>query len=363
MNNKKLVILGIVAVVMVVLAGLQLKINSLDPSGPSKGPSYLLQGLNTDQIASFILATGNDQIMLTRSNKHFVVTNKDDYPAMSAQINGVIAASLDIKTAEFVTDRPENHKDLGVTEAAAAHVVKFFDADKKLLTGLLISKPDKTKGSSFVRLISSNDVYLTIDRPWPATFAAMDFIDKTLLSLPRSKITNVTVTSPDQTYTLKAEGSGTDVVLENMPQGKQFKGTDYETVFSDLTKLSFDDVTKENSDTTKMKFDSKYICTIEDSTVYTFEIAKSDDKTYARCSAMYTDRTLVTKKQEVESEEELKKKEAILMARDNARKFSEKHADWIYQIPQFKGDTMTKKLEDLLEDKSDIEESNDDDSA
>ncbi|MHC5061350.1 MAG: DUF4340 domain-containing protein [Planctomycetota bacterium] len=363
MSNKKLVILGVVAIVMVILAGVQLKINSTISSGPSKGPSYLLQGLNTDQIASFTLAIGSDQIILARKGKRFVVANKDDYPAKSTEINGVIAASLDIKTVEFVTDRVENHKDLGVTEAVAGHVVKFFDADKNLLTGLLISKPDNTKSVSYVRLISSNDVYLTIDRPWPPTFAAMDFIDKTLLSLNRSDIVSVTVTSQDQSYTLKAEGAGTNVVLENMPESKQFKGTDYETVFSDLTKLSFDDVTKENADTAKLKFDSKYICTIKDSTVYTFEIAKSEDKNYVRCNAMYTDKTLVTKKQEVESEEELKKKEAILVARDNARKFSEKHTGWIYQIPKYKADSMTKKLEDLLEDKNKSEESDSDNNA
>ncbi len=363
MSNKKLVILGIVAVVMVIWAGLLLHISTKQPSGPSTGPSYLIQGLSTDQIASVVLGTGDSQIILTRQGNRFVVANKDDYPAMSTEINGVIAACLDIKTAEFVTAAAANHTDLGVTEATAAHVVKLFGADQKPLIGALISHPDPERGVSYVRLISSNDVYLTLDRPWPPGFSAMDFINKTLISLGRSKMKSVTVTSPDESYTLKTEGDDSVVTLENMPPDKKFKDTEYETVFSSLTKVSFNDVTKENSDTADLKFDSKYVCRIDDSTVYTFDIAKSDDKTYVRCSAMYTDKTLVTKKPGVESEEELKKKEAKLLARDNAKKFSEKHSGWIYQIPQDKASSMTKKLDDLLEDKNDTEESDEEDSA
>jgi hypothetical protein len=362
MSNKKLVILGIVAVVMVIWAGLLLRISTKHPSGPSAGPSYLIQGLSTDQIASVLLGTGDNQIILTRKGNRFVVANKDDYPAMSTEINGVIAACLDIKTAEFVTAATANHADLGVTETNAAHVVKLFGADQKPLIGVLISPADPKRGVSYVRLISSNDVYLTIDRPWPPGFSAMDFIDKTLISLGRSKMKNVTVTLPDESYTLKTEGADSVVTLENMPAGKKFKDTEYETVFSSLTKVSFNDVTKENSDTADLKFDSKYVCRIDDSTVYTFDIAKSDDKTYARCSAMYTDKTLVTKDREVESEEELKKKEAKLLARDSAKKFSEKHAGWIYQIPQDKANSMTKKRDDLLDDvesEKDSEQSDD----
>jgi hypothetical protein len=78
---------------------------------------------------------------------------------------------------------------------------------------------------------------------------------------------------------------------------------------------------------------------------------------------MFTDKTLVTKERGVESEEELKKKEAKLLAKDSTRTFSEKHAGWIYEIQQDKGNSMTKKLDDLLEDKNDIEESDEENSA
>jgi len=369
MSNRKLVILGIVAIVMVILAGVQMRFSTGKQSRGFSAPSYLIQGLDTDKIASIVLGTADDQVILTRSGKRFVVASKADYPAKTTEINGVIAACLDIKTAEFVTGNPANHADLGVTEADAAHVVKLFGTDGNPITGLLISPPGTDRPESYVRLISSNDVYITLDRSWPARFSDIDFIDTALLNIDRDKIVSVTVTSPDKTYTLKKEGTENVITLENMPDGKKLKDTQYEQVFFAIESLSFDDVKKDSSDVSGLKFDSTYICRLENSTVYTFSIAQKDDSTHIKCQAMFTDQTLVTKEREVESAEELKKKEAILLARNGVKTFSEKHADWIYQIPKFKADNITKKLEDLLEniekkEETEIsEESGDEDNA
>jgi hypothetical protein len=77
--------------------------------------------------------------------------------------------------------------------------------------------------------------------------------------------------------------------------------------------------------------------------------------------AEFTDKTPVEKASidqggEVESEEELKKKEAKLLARDNAAEFTAKHNGWLYEIAEWKAKNLTKKLEDLLEDEEKSEE-------
>ncbi|HIJ70684.1 MAG TPA: DUF4340 domain-containing protein [Planctomycetes bacterium] len=347
MSNKKLTILGIVAIVMVILAGVQMRLSDTHPSATLSGPTYLIQGLDTNKIASIVLGKGDEQIILTRSGNRFVVANKDDYPAKTTEINGVIAACLDIKTAEFITDNPANHADLGVTEAEADHIVKLFGSDGNPIIGLLMSPPDPDKNGSYVRLISSNDVYLTLGRSWPASFSDIDFIDTLLLNVNRDKIKSVTVTYPDESYNLSKSDTGV-IELTNIPEGKKLREAVSDPVFNAVENLTFDDVTKDASD---LKFESTYISRLDDSTVYTLSVAEKDGKTYVKCQAEFTDHTIVTKDEEVESEEELKKKEAILLARDSARSFNEKHTGWIYQIPGYKADNITKKSEDLLEDK------------
>ena len=59
MSNRKLVVLGIIAIVMVLWAGAQLRLSTERASAPT-GPSYLIQGLDTAEIFSIVLGTGDD---------------------------------------------------------------------------------------------------------------------------------------------------------------------------------------------------------------------------------------------------------------------------------------------------------------
>ena len=72
---------------------------------------------------------------------------------------------------------------------------------------------------------------------------------------------------------------------------------------------------------------------MKDSTVYTFNIAAKDGKTFAKCTADFMDKSEVLKKNTVESEEELKAKEAKLLARDKAEAFAKKTRGGCMRFP------------------------------
>ena len=99
-----------------------------------------------------------------------------------------------------------------------------------------------------------------------------------------------------------------------------------------------------------LTFDKEYVCKLKDSTVYALKIAQKDDKTYATFEADYTDKTPITKDSNVESEEELKKKEAKLLAQEGAIKFTAKHKGWVYEIADWKAKNLIKELSELIED-------------
>ncbi len=359
MSDKKLTILGIVAAVMVLWAVVQSRISNRVKS-VSTEPSYLIQGLDTDEIGSIVLGAGAEKVTLKREGGHFVVVNKGDYPAKTSQVNDLISKCLDIKTEEFVTDNPANQEDLQVTEDKASRMVKFMtpEPNSVLLAGVVVGKTEELGKGTYVRLLSSdkalnNKVYITSNAPWFST-SPMNYIDQDLVTAKRDDIVSVTVSSPNGQYTLKSKEGSQDVVLENIPAGKELKSNDAKNVFTALTSLRFDDVKKEPSD---FKFDRQYVCKLKNSTVYTISLAKEDDKTYAACTAVFTDTTPVEKAPvnqggEVESEEQLKKKEAKLLANDNAKEFAADHQGWIYEIADWKAKNLTKNLSDLLEDET-----------
>jgi hypothetical protein len=357
MSNKKLTILGILAVAMVLWAVIQSSISNKAGSEPA-GPTYLIQGFDPSAVDSIVIGKDKDAFTLKRHGDGFVVVNKDNYPAKTSEINSLISKCLEIQASEFVTDNPANHEDLEVTEEKARSVVKFMKADPNspLLTGIVVGKTKELGQGSYVRMLSndpavSNKVYVASNVPWLGG-GVMNYIDQELTSVKKEDIESVTVSSQSSPYTLRAGQDGKDVVLDNTPPGKKLKSSEANSVFTALTSLRFDDVKKLPTD---MAFDKQYMCRLKDSTVYALRIAKKDDKTYVTCVAEFTDKTPVEKTPvdqggKVESKEELDKKEAKLLARDNAEKFTTSHQGWVYEIAEWKAKNLTKKLDDLLED-------------
>jgi hypothetical protein len=372
MSDRKLVILGVVAALVVMWAVVQYRVSIGGRKG-SVSPVYLIQGLDPADIGSIVLGWGEGAVTLKREGGRFVVVNKDNYPAEAKEINNLLSGCLEVRVSELYTDNPANHEELGVTGQKARSVVKFFRPDSKLITGIIVGKdrelgqaPDKgirgqastvssAEPGSYVRLADSNSVYVSQNVPWFGG-RAIDYIGQELVSIKREDISSVTVKLSGGEYTLKAGEDGKTVALENMPPvssvedrngGRRLKSSDSETVFVGLTTLRFDDVRKNPGDLT---FDKQFVCKLKDSTVYRVMIAQKDGKTYINCGAEFTDTSPVVKEKEVESEEQLKKKEAKLLARDKAKEFAARHQGWVYEIPDWKAKQLTRPLSELLED-------------
>ena len=359
MSNKALVILGIVAVGTVTSAIVLSRVSGKPKTAPDE-PAYLIQGLDPDDIASIVVGTGDEAATLQRQGRRFVAASKDNYPAETKEINDLITKCLDIQTSQFVTDNPANHEELEVTEEKARSVVKFFKPDSSLLTGVIVGKYKEAGQGSYIRQAGTDKVYTAAEVPWIRS-RALDYVDQNIVSAKREDVNSVTVISPDGQYTLKAEQDGQKAVLENVPEGKKLKESDGNRVLTALTDLRFTDVQKRSAASADLSFDRKYICRLDNSTVYTINIAQKpgasaaegdegDDKTYITCQAEFTGErpTTVSK---TDSEEQLKEKEAKLLADDNAKQFTAKHQPWIYEIADWKAKDLVKPLTDLLEDK------------
>ena len=346
MSNKSLAILGIVAAATVILATVLSGVSS-GPREGAGGPAYLIQGLDPDAIGSIVVGTGENAVKLQRMGKNFVVANKDSYPADTKTINELISKCADIKTtgAPHTTD-PANHADLEVTDQKARSVVKFFtpDPNSALLTGVAVGKSTEAAQGTYIRLLPTDKVYITLESPWIRD-RAIDYIDQELITAKQEDVNSITVTLKSGGYTLK-QNQDKAIVLENIPSGKTLKTSEAKSVLTALTDLRFEDVKKSVGG---LVFDDQYVCRLNDSLVYTLGVAKKDDKTYVVCKADFTGER-PSKVSKTESEEELKKKEALLLAYDKAEEFTARHTPWIYEIADWKAKNLNKALSDLLED-------------
>lgn len=351
MSNKKLMVLGIVAALMLLWAVIQSRIANR-PRAASAGQSYLLQGLDPADIYTIVIGKDEDAVTLQRLNNVFVVANKDNYPVKASEINNLITDCLEIKTSEFITDNPVNHDSLEVTEEKASTVVKFLREDSSVITGIIAGKQRELGEGTYVRLATEDNVYLADSIPWIST-SAISYVEQQLISVQRDNIDSVTVVSADGEFTLRMSEDGADCVLENIPVGKQADSSVCNTVFTALTSLRFDDVARDFGDLT---FKRQYICRLKDSTIYTLNIATDADDTYVTCTAVFGDATPVPPSSETESDEELKKKEAKLLAWEQANTFTIKHKGWIYKVSSYTADNLIKELSELIKDEEESEE-------
>ena len=350
MNTKKLAILAAVAVVMVIWAAAQSR-QAHRPKPSSGVPTYLVQGLDPVAIGSITLGTGDKAVKLQRRGKGFEVTNKDNYPADMRQVNELVTNCMDIQTTQVASSNPANHADLGVTEDKAKTVVKFFkfvDANEVLLTGVLVGNSKEGGQGTYVRLVNRNEVYVAPSTPWFRD-GALDYVDQDLLSVKTEDLESVTVISPKGRYVLRKKEGTESFEMTNLPEGKKLKESDARTVATAVSSLRFDDVKK--GPDTALDFNRQYVAKVKDSIVYTLRIAQKDGKTYVTCHAEFTDpNKVLMDPKKVDSPEELKKKEARLLAEEKALKFAARHTGWVYEIPSWKAGYLTKDVNDLVED-------------
>lgn len=346
MNSQKLTVLAIVAAVMVIWAVI-LSNRSVGPARDNVSAN-LIQGLDPDLIAKIEVGTDEDKVVLVRQGKQFVAQDKSNYPASSKEINDLLTKCMDIKTTELYSTNSKNHEDLGVTDEKARTVIRFHKADGSLLTGLLVGETRSEGGSgSFVRRADSNDVYVAGNVPYFRT-GITSYLEQELTSVDKENIASVAVTSPNDTYVLKTEEEDSETILmENLPAGKKLATSTARSVLTALTSMRFDDVARDADP--NATFDRMYVARLKDATVYTLKIAKTDDKTYAQITAEYTDKVMVDPSKQ-DSDEERAEKAAKLKTQEKALTFKSKHEGWIYEIPDWKGQYLTKALDELLED-------------
>jgi hypothetical protein len=347
MSNQKLGILAVVAAAMVFLAVITGR-TSVGSRGKLSGPAYLIQGLDTSMIDSISVGQGKEQVKIRKQGGQFVVADIN-YPADAKQINDLITKSLDIKTVELCTSDPANYDELEVSDAKAKGAIKFFKTDGSLLAGIVIGKTRESGEGTYVREASSNDVYLTNDSPFIRT-KSLDYINQEIASVKREDVNAVTVATPEGSYVLHADKKGGDnVLMDNAPADKKLKETDVKSVFTALQGLRFDDVNAP-AKIEGLNFDHKYVARMKDSTEYTLELAKKGAKTYLKARAVYTSPAKVAiDPSKQDSPEELKKKEAILMAQEGAQRFTLRHKNWVYEIPEWKAKYLLMPQADLFE--------------
>jgi len=349
MSNRNLSLLVVLAAASIVLAVIMAQLAD-KPYAKKSQIAYLIQGLDPDQIAKITIGKPGEEVIFNRRGANFVIANLNNYPAVTSEINKLITTCLDIQTNELYTENSQNHKDLGVTEDDARILVKFYKADSTLLTVIVIGRQKQQgQGLGFIRRVDDNKVYLASAQIPAIKKQSIEYISQQLTNVQRDDINSVTVSCPNETYVLRPGPDEKTVYYEILPEGKKINIDVANKVLSALSGLTIEDVNSESAKA-NLIFDKRYLCRLKDTTIYSIWLAQDGEDWFLKCDADFSDKTPITKTQgEVETEEQLKIKEAKLLARDAAEEFSQNHKNWVYKIPSYRAENLTKTSTDIFE--------------
>ncbi len=353
MSNRNLMILAVTAAAMVLLAMVTTKMAQRTRT-TVKGPSPLIQGFEPDQVTKIVINSQSDgTVTLERRGSGFVLADKYGYPAKTSDINELITTCLDIQTSKPYTSSAQNHDDLGVSEEKADKSVMFYREGDELMTGLYLGQQRDQDRGKYVRLAGQDAVYITYQVGWIPS-RAKDYMETDLGEYPKDKIESVTVKFPDKSYTLVKDENGKVIPQTGYPEALEPKQYEMDAVFQALDRASFEDAIRGDT-RTDLVFDHVYTCTMETSAQYTVEIAMDGEESYIRCGAIFKDQTPITKERGVESEEQLREKEAKLLAMDAVEEFNTRHNGWVYKIVNWQKENFVKDFDALFEVKEEPE--------
>jgi uncharacterized protein DUF4340 len=416
MSNRQLTILGIAAGGMLVWAILQAHWASV-PSATSSSPVYLLQGLSLERITQMVIGTDlqrdtdrkpardlgslfesdPNMITLVRSGRGYVISEKDEYFAEPEAIRQYLHACQSIQVKEKITSEKQNHRKLGVAPDDpdfSGTMVRFYQPTQekdalKLVSGLVVSDYQEERKGNYVRRVDKNDVYLTtekvilVEQEYDREEGGINlntkvggFLDKKLFDADRErtekdnvdKVVVIWKEGNTQKGYILEQGDPNFLLTELLPgqkqkQHKNTKKNDCERVFEALKEVEYSDVHNEAVLTGKLKtinkdlaFDTMYQSILKDGTVYKLDIAKVEDTYFVKCSL--ENMPVLTKIPQKVSESETKEQhqDRVDQIMNHAKRFESKHEGWVYELKGWNAGYLSKKQEDLLEEKKKEEE-------
>lgn len=350
MNNRRLTILAAVAAGMLLLTVLlYTDAGRAEPRFARGMP--LVQGLVPEQIHTLAVETGQDKVTLKRRGEGFSVAEKNGYPASVEKINDLIVRVLDATAADRITTSPQNHEELGVALGSPEAVeVSFLDEQGRRMVGIVKGKSPRDAAGVYARRMEEDAVYLTEESLYFGT-TPTDYVDKDLLSVETDEITEVSVETAEGSYELARNETGKPG-LAAVPEGREVEASEVDTVFGALSSLRMRDVTPAAE--AELEWDAAYVCRLENQVTYRIETAEKEATFYARLSATgpNVESVEITR---TESDEELKRKEALLQASDRAREFIARHQGWVYEVPKWQAEKLRTPREDLLKEVQETE--------
>jgi hypothetical protein len=369
MTSRRLLILGIAAIVVIVagvwLAGRQ------GSSGTDAVTGALYPGLK-EQLnavsAVHIYKAGDARVVeLVRKDDAWKVSERDGYAADASKVRKLLIALAEAKITEEKTSNAESYATLGVedTKGANATSLRIELVGTQQPVALIVGKPGIGANSNYVRRAGEAQSWL-IDTQLDASATPDAWLRKDIIDVSADRMQSATVSAKGAKPYTAAKSSRADqnFAVQGLPKGKSLSApTAANGVAMALAGLSLADVraasafqsTPPAAHATFRTFDGLVVEVdgwMKDQKHYialrpSFDAAQAERFKVATAPAE-------EKKDENKDTQEGAPAPAPAPApniAEDARKAADKVAGWVYEIPDYKFESLFKPVDQLVSSK------------
>lgn len=324
-----------------------------------------------NDISEITVQNKKDTLTVVNDNGAWKIREADDYPALFNKVKQTAIAVSELKIISEKTSNPGLYSELGVEDPASAEagsmLLTLKDAGGNSLVSLIVGKNRLSRSASenpglYVRLPEDKQSLL-VEGSLDVSTDVADWIERNLMDIKPERIKHINIMHPDdEDVILDRDNDSGDLVVQNVPEGKQAR-SDYilNRLEGILEDIRIDNVKAESA---LVYPDDAVVATVMTSDGLSAEITSAviDEKNYARFDFNYVEPPQANNP-EAEPDEvagtEGRDEEETGETHDVGREVADLRAlteGWVYQLPSYKFETFTRKLDDLVEDIPEEEE-------
>ncbi len=314
-----------------------------------------------------IIAAGNVTVAtLHKTDTQWQLQQMDNYRANWDQLKTLLAGLASAKVIETKTDKPAYYARLGVedidAEDAASVLVRLSIADQH--KAIIIGHRAQGTDGQYLR-IKGQAASVLVDKTLEAPAEALAWVDKRIIDIKPSEVTEVELIHPggDRVLVTKVSADDTDFTLADLPAGREIKSQ--WAVNSLGSVLSLLDLESARPDTGidwngAVRMRMLLFSGVE----IMAEMLESDGSYLVKLHASHPAADIVDKQDVATEKASVKPTDGEVTQADNVPdKVAEKAADevnkrvadinqrvtgWAYAISKYKFEAMVKKTQDML---------------
>nr|VFK49679.1 MAG: protein of unknown function (DUF4340) [Candidatus Kentron sp. TC] len=342
-----------------------------------------------DQVVQVRIGKGESMTELRRQGKDaWGVRDRGDYPADLARIHELLLGAAGLERLERKTSNPDRYARLGLADAtekdAGAMRIVIQDDKGASLADFRVGKHGAAKGRRardeiYVRMEADPVVWL-VEGSLPYGSETMDWLRGELLTLEKARIREVRITHPDgeEVVVEKGDRKAVDYRLLGVPEGAEPKSAyTINSIASDMAKLRLQDVRGAGDiDLSAGEPGAKVLLTTFDGMRVAMETWRIGEDVFSRFDAGFdaalvepasegdesragkTEKTTAAgedaerkegKDEKVSSTTKPKPRHDAKSVEKEAARLSERWRDWVYILPKYRLNNLSRRMSDLIE--------------